>query len=92
MQSLPRPARQSRRCFKITAFTKATIANSTAVDTRDGQVDVRFHVVTGPQARIGDVKVEGDPGMPVETFRKKGKLKQGSKVSHDTVRRALTQI
>src|SRR5271156_1880924 len=73
-------------------FYKGTIANSTAVDTRDGQVDVRFHVVTGTQARIGGVKVEGDPGIPVETFRKNGKLKRGSKVTHDTVNRALTRL
>lgn len=73
-------------------FYKGIIANSTAVDTRDGQVDVRFHIVSGAQARIGDVKVVGDPGIPVETFRKKGKLKQGSKVSHDTVGRALSRL
>jgi len=73
-------------------FYKGIIANSTAVDTRDGQVDVRFHIVSGAQARIGDVKVVGDPGIPVETFRKNGKLKQGSKVSHDTVGRALSRL
>jgi len=73
-------------------FYQGSVANTTAVDTREGQVDVRFHVVSGAQARIGDVQVQGDPGIPVETFRKKGKLKRGSKVSHDTVNRALSRL
>jgi len=73
-------------------YYAGTVADTTAVDTRDGQVNVRFQVNSGKQARIGDVKVEGDSGMPLETFRKKGKLKPGSKVTHDTVSRALTGL
>ncbi len=73
-------------------FYLGSIATNTAVDTKDGQVNVRFVVNSGKQARIGDVKVTGNPGMSTETFRKKGKLKQGSKVSHDTVNRALSRL
>jgi hypothetical protein len=39
---------------------------------------------------VGDVVVEGDSGMEVPTFRKKSKLKAGSKVNSDTASRALT--
>jgi outer membrane protein insertion porin family len=73
-------------------FYTGSIATNTAVDTKDGQVNVRFVVNSGKQARIGDVKVTGNPGMSTDTFRKKGKLKQGSKVSHDTVNRALSRL
>ena len=73
-------------------FYLGSIATSTAVDTRDGQINVRFMVNSGKQARIGEVKVTGNPGMSTETFRKKGKLKQGSKVTHDTVSRALSRL
>jgi len=73
-------------------FYMGSIATNTTVDTRDGQVNVRFVVNSGKQARIGDVKVTGNPGMTTATFRKKGKLKQGSKVSHDTVNRALSRL
>jgi len=73
-------------------YYKSVVTPSTAVDTVEGEVNVRFLVNSGKQARIGDVKVEGDPGMSTETFRKKGKLKRGSKVTHDTVSRALSRL
>jgi outer membrane protein insertion porin family len=68
-------------------FTKAT-----TVDNADAQIDVRYSVDTGQQAKVGDVKVEGDPGMTTDQFRKKGKLKEGTKVTRDTVSRALTNL
>jgi outer membrane protein assembly factor BamA len=47
----------------------------------------------GPQARVGLITLEGkDPGLTVEEVRKKGKLKQGSKVNRDTVSNALTKL
>ena len=73
-------------------FYAGSIATNTSVNTRDGEVNVRFVVNSGRQARIGDVKVTGTPGMTTEAFRKKGKLKQGSKVTHDTVNRALSRL
>ncbi len=69
-----------------------SVAKTTTVDAPDAQINIHFQVVTGSQARIGNVKVGGDPGMSVETFRKKGKLKHGSKVTHDTVSRALSGL
>ncbi|MBV8437014.1 MAG: BamA/TamA family outer membrane protein [Silvibacterium sp.] len=69
-----------------------SITSATTVDATDSQANIHFHVITGAQARVGNVKVEGDPGMSVETFRKKGKLKHGSKVNHDTVSRALSGL
>ena len=73
-------------------YYQGGIAKTSTVDTQDGQVNIHFLVNTGKQARIGGVKVGGDPGMSVDTFRKKGKLKRGSKVSHDTVSRALSGL
>jgi len=55
----------------------------------DAQVNISYLVNLGSQTRVGDVQVQGDPGMPVAEFRKKGKLKEGSKVTRDTVNRAL---
>ena len=73
-------------------YYRAAVAKATKVDTPDGLVNIHFQVVIGAQARIGDVQVNGDPGMSVETFRKKGKLKRGSKVNRDTVTRALSRV
>jgi outer membrane protein insertion porin family len=42
---------------------------------------------------VGNVTVEGtDTGFTLEEFRKKGKLKQGSKVSRETTNNALTKL
>ncbi|MBV8631973.1 MAG: BamA/TamA family outer membrane protein [Silvibacterium sp.] len=73
-------------------YYQGSVAQSTTIDATDAQINVHFHVITGKQARIGNVKVDGNPGMSVETFRKKGKLKHGAKVTHDTVSRALSGV
>jgi outer membrane protein insertion porin family len=59
---------------------------------KDQLVDVAFHVVSGPQARVGNVAVSGDPGMSMESFRHHAHLKPGAKVDHDTANRALTGL
>ncbi|MEO6910717.1 MAG: POTRA domain-containing protein [Edaphobacter sp.] len=57
------------------------------------QINVIYTVNLGPQARIGQVQMEGtDPGMTLEEFKKKGKLKTGRKVSRDTTSNALTRL
>ena len=48
---------------------------STTKDDAGEQVNFLFKVVTGPQARIGDLAIEGnDPGFTPEDFRKKADL------------------
>ena len=73
-------------------FYAGTVARTTTIDQADAQVDVNFDVQSGKQARIGDVTVDGNSGMTTQQFRKKGKLKQGSKVTRDTVSRALNNL
>jgi outer membrane protein insertion porin family len=47
----------------------------------------------GPQARVGNVELEGaDSGFTAAEFRKKAKLKKGRKVSRETVSNALTRL
>ncbi|WP_109484490.1 outer membrane protein assembly factor [Occallatibacter savannae] len=55
-------------------------------------VDIEFTVISGPQARVGSVAVEGDSGMTLEQFRHSAHLRAGSKVNHDTNNRALTGV
>jgi outer membrane protein insertion porin family len=64
-----------------------------SADSKGDQVNVTYTVAVGPQARVGQVKlVDADPGMTLEEFRKKGKLKEGSKVTRDTVSNALDRL
>jgi len=62
-------------------------------DEAGHQVNVTYTVAIGPQARVGQVSVEGtDGGLTPEEFRKKGKLKQGSKVRRETASNALDRL
>jgi outer membrane protein assembly complex protein YaeT len=64
--------------------------------TRDDvgeQVNVTFTVAPGPQARIGNITLNGkDPGITLAEFRRKGKLKQRSKVGRETTSNALSNL
>jgi outer membrane protein assembly factor BamA len=61
-------------------------------DSADAQVDIHYHVNPGRQTRVGAVEVQGDAGITVAKFRKAGKLKANSKVTRDTVSRALSSL
>ncbi len=54
--------------------------------------DIAFHVVSGPQARVGAVQVTGDPGMTLEDFRHYAHLSTGALVDRETVNRALAGV
>src|SRR5271155_855202 len=73
-------------------YYQSKIFVSTGIDAANSQVNLAFQIEQGVQARVGDVAVKGDSGMTVENFRKKGKLKEDSKVSRDTVSNALNRL
>ena len=62
-------------------------------DEAGHQINVTYAVTIGPQARVGQVQVEGaEAGLTPAEFRKKGKLKQGSKVRRETTSNALDRL
>ena len=74
-------------------YYQPVISVATTPDDPNQQMNVRYTINIGPQARIGDVVVEGaDPGLTVAEFRKKGKLKAGRKVTRETTSDALTKL
>jgi len=73
-------------------YYQGAIVPHTSLDKTDAEMNVQFQVNQGKQARVGDVAVQGDSGLTVPAFRKKAKLKRNSKVSSDTVSRALTRL
>ena len=78
--------------LKENGYYRPTIFNTTTIDDTNALVNVTYQVALGLDARVGDVKVDGDPGIPIETFRKKSKLKSNSKVNRDTSSRALSNL
>jgi len=65
---------------------------ATEKDQAGQQINVIYTVDIGPQARVGNVTVEGtDFGMTPDEFRSKSKLKHG-KVTRDTTGNALANL
>ncbi|MGA8109333.1 MAG: POTRA domain-containing protein [Acidobacteriaceae bacterium] len=73
-------------------YYQGTVTPHTTTDRTNAEINLQFDIKTGKQARVGAVTVQGDSGMTVPAFRKKAKLKAGSKVNSDTVSRALTGL
>jgi outer membrane protein insertion porin family len=82
-----------RQSLATNGYYQPQIAVKTDIDTVGNQVNATYTVNIGPQARVGGVSLEGtDPGFTVPEFRKKAKLKRGSKGNQDTVSTALTRM
>ena len=74
-------------------YYQPKVSAKTETDQAGEQVNVTYTVDVGPQARIGQVALEGtDPGLTLEQFKKTGKLKTGKKVTRDTTSNALTRL
>jgi outer membrane protein insertion porin family len=74
-------------------YYEPVVSADSKVDVAGNQVNVTYTVAIGPQARVGQVTLVGaDTGMTLEEFRKKGKLREGSKVSRDTASNAIDRL
>ena len=73
-------------------YYQATVERREQLDAPNSQVNVIYNIHLGRQATIGNVKIDGTPGMSLEQFRKISKLKAGKKVDRQTVSRALTRL
>jgi outer membrane protein insertion porin family len=82
-----------RQSLASNGYFQPTVTATTTVDDAGDQVNATYSVNIGPQARVGQITLAGDgPGFTVAEIRKKGKLKQGTKVNRDTVSNALTRL
>lgn len=82
-----------RQALSSNGYFQPTIAPATTVDEVNRQVNVTYTVSVGPQARVGEVALQGnDPGLTVKQFQKKSKLKHGTRVNRQTVSNALSRI
>ena len=89
---MARAANLLTQTLQANGFYQATFTDTLTKHSETALVDVHYHVKLGKQTRIGKLEVTGTPGMTEETFRKKAKLKAGSKVTRDTVSRALSNM
>ncbi|HEY1984961.1 MAG TPA: POTRA domain-containing protein [Terracidiphilus sp.] len=83
---------QMRVALAQNGYNESTITYSLDQHPDQQLVNIAFHVVSGPQARIGSVTVSGDPGMSLDEFRRHAHLKTGAHVDHETANRALSGV
>ena len=81
-----------RQTLADNGFHEPVITHTLTQLPAEQLVDIAFHVVSGPQARVGTVEVTGDPGMSISEFRRRAHLRVGEHVDHDTVTRALAGV
>ncbi|HEY9127905.1 MAG TPA: POTRA domain-containing protein, partial [Acidobacteriaceae bacterium] len=55
-------------------------------------VDIAYKVDSGPQARVGEITIEGDSGLTHDEFQRYAKLRPGQRVNHDTTSRSLNGV
>jgi outer membrane protein assembly complex protein YaeT len=93
---LARALTEMRSTLADNGFHEPQISNALTPHPDEQLIDIAFHVVNGPQARIGTVEVTGEPGMSpgmsVDEFRHYAHLRTGAHVDHDTANRALAGV
>jgi outer membrane protein insertion porin family len=84
--------KQMRETLAQNGYFEPQISHKLTPHENEQLVDVAFMVVSGPQARIGQVEVTGDSGMSVASFRRYAHLRNNAHVDRDTGNRALSGV
>jgi Outer membrane protein/protective antigen OMA87 len=84
--------RQMRETLAQNGYYEPQIAHELTPHPNEQLVDLAFKVISGPQARIGQVEVTGDPGMSAQSFRRYAHLGNNAHVDRDTGNRALAGV
>ncbi len=91
-EKVNRAAGLLEQALEDNGYYQGKVTPHSFVDKTNAEMNIDMEVKTGPQARVGEVMVQGDSGLTISAFRKKAKLKAGSKVTPDTVSRALNNL
>jgi len=83
---------QMRLTLAQDGFHASVITHTQTAHPEVQLVDLAFHVLNGPQARLGTVEVTGEPGMSVNDFRRHAHLRAGEHVDRETGNRALAGV
>jgi outer membrane protein assembly complex protein YaeT len=89
---LDQAVEQMRATLAQNGFHQPQITRTLTAHPEEQLVDIAFHVVSGPQARVGAVEVTGDSGMSADAFRAHAHLRVGSRVDSETANRALAGV
>ena len=91
--AIPAAIEGVRQALESNGYFEPSIAVKTTLDEAGDQVNAVYTVQVGPQARVGKIALQGDdPGLTEEEVRRKGRLREGSKVTRETISNALTRL
>lgn len=81
-----------KRALEDNGYYRAEVAATHTLHPETQLVDVVLQVQPGDQARVGTVKVEGDPGFSSEEVLRIAKLRPGERASTSRVSQALQRL
>ena len=90
-EKLKRADQLVEQTLEANGYYNAAVKTATLTD-HNAQVDINYDITTGKQARIGNVTIEGEPGLAIDKARKKARLKRKSRVTRDTVNTAISKL
>jgi outer membrane protein insertion porin family len=80
------------RVLEANGFYRTKITPQLTPHPETQQVDILFRIEAGPQARVGEIKVTGDPGFTTDQISDIAKLRRGDAVTAHSVTRALQKL
>jgi outer membrane protein assembly complex protein YaeT len=83
---------QMRQTLADNGFHEPVIAHQLTPHPAEQLVDVAFTVNSGSQSHVGSVQVNGEPGISVDEFRRRARLRAGARIDRDTPNRALSGV
>ncbi len=81
-----------KRALEDHGYYRAAVTASHTLHPETQLVDVVLRVESGEVARVGQVKVEGDPGFSAEEVRRIANLRPGDRVTANRVTQALQRL
>ncbi len=91
-EEVDRAVGRMQKVMADNGYYKAAITYALKPNDQTRQMQIEFHVVPGALARVGQVTIEGDTGIPVDKVRSLTKLKTGAAVKQQNVTRALERL
>jgi len=91
-EEVDRAVERMKKVLADNGYYKSAIAYDLKPNDQTRQMAIAFHVVPGPVARVGEVKLDGDTGIPPDKIRSLTKLRTGAIVKQENVTRALERL
>ena len=91
-EEVDRAVERMKKVLADNGYYKSAVTYEPKPNDQTRQMEIDFHVVPGPVARVGEVKLEGDTGIPPDKIRSLTKLKTGAIVKQENVTRALERL